>query len=416
MRFHISSPISNSELAAAVHQNQALSSEGVLERIFTLLFSGLVYPQIWEDPIVDMKALNINAEDHIVAIASGGCNIASYLIANPKKITAVDLNATHVALNRLKLTALKYLPDHESFYQFFGNAAHQCNIEAYDRIIAPHLDPMSRDYWESQDLLGRRRITRFSRGFYRYGLLGSFIGLAHILSRLHGADLSKILKAQTLEEQRQAYETILKPLLDRPLIKFLASHPASLYGLGIPPAQYRSLSADHPEGLIEALRVRLKRLCCDFDFKDNYFAWQAFQRSYGSQPKAPLPPYLYEEHFNLIRLNTDKVDVLQTSMTSFLAREPANSKDCYILLDAQDWMTNSDLNALWSQITRTANRKARVIFRTAADERLLPNRVDEAILKNWRRNDHLSDHLHKLDRSAIYGAFHLYEYQENASV
>jgi S-adenosylmethionine-diacylglycerol 3-amino-3-carboxypropyl transferase len=103
-------------------------------------------------------------------------------------------------------------------------------------------------------------------------------------------------------------------------------------------------------------------------------------------------------------------------MTSFLAREPANSKDCYILLDAQDWMTNSDLNALWSQITRTANRKARVIFRTAADERLLPNRVDEAILKNWRRNDHLSDHLHKLDRSAIYGAFHLYEYQENASV
>lgn len=40
-------------LAAAVHRNDALSSEGMLESLFTLLFNGLVYPQIWEDPVVD---------------------------------------------------------------------------------------------------------------------------------------------------------------------------------------------------------------------------------------------------------------------------------------------------------------------------------------------------------------------------
>ena len=48
---------SHAQLAAAVHRNSALSSEGALERLFTFLFSGLVYPQIWEDPVVDMDAL-----------------------------------------------------------------------------------------------------------------------------------------------------------------------------------------------------------------------------------------------------------------------------------------------------------------------------------------------------------------------
>ena len=39
-------------LGAAVQgrANSALSKEGLLERLFTFLFRGLVYPQIWEDP------------------------------------------------------------------------------------------------------------------------------------------------------------------------------------------------------------------------------------------------------------------------------------------------------------------------------------------------------------------------------
>ena len=38
----------------AVYQNKALSREGGLERLFAMLFRGLVYPQIWEDPVCDM--------------------------------------------------------------------------------------------------------------------------------------------------------------------------------------------------------------------------------------------------------------------------------------------------------------------------------------------------------------------------
>ena len=47
----------NRQLGKAVYQNRALSKAGLSERLFALLFSGLVYPQIWEDPDIDMEAM-----------------------------------------------------------------------------------------------------------------------------------------------------------------------------------------------------------------------------------------------------------------------------------------------------------------------------------------------------------------------
>ena len=82
----------------AVHRNRMLSFEGVLERIFSLAFRGLVYPQIWEDPVVDMAAMEIKPHHHVVTIASGGCNVLSYLTASPARITAVASSSTSPAI------------------------------------------------------------------------------------------------------------------------------------------------------------------------------------------------------------------------------------------------------------------------------------------------------------------------------
>ena len=46
---------------------------------------------------------------------------------------------------------------------------------------------------------------------------------------------------------------------------------------------------------------------------------------------------------------------------------PRESFDRYVLLDAQDWMSDAELTELWGEITRTARPGARVIFRTAAE-------------------------------------------------
>ena len=115
----------------AVVNHEVTSKEGLLERAFAFAFRGLVYAQIWEDPVVDMEALAITPDCHVVTIASGGCNVLSYLTANPAKITAVDLNTAHVALNRLKQVAVQSLPNHAHFRRFFGEADSAANVAAY---------------------------------------------------------------------------------------------------------------------------------------------------------------------------------------------------------------------------------------------------------------------------------------------
>ena len=42
------------------------------------------------------------------------------------------------------------LPSWQAFYGFFGTADDPANVAAYHRLIAPHLDPQSRAYWESR--------------------------------------------------------------------------------------------------------------------------------------------------------------------------------------------------------------------------------------------------------------------------
>jgi S-adenosylmethionine-diacylglycerol 3-amino-3-carboxypropyl transferase len=406
--------VTSAGLKAAVHRSKPLSRAGVLERLFTLAFKSLVYPQIWEDPVVDMKALNIGPGHEVIAIASGGCNVLSYLAADPAGVTAVDLNGAHIALGRLKICAAQNLPDYDSFFRFFARANARANIAAYDRRLRAKLDPAARAYWDKRTTLGRRRIGLFARNFYRHGLLGHILGAGHTLARLHGLDPSIVLKARTLDEQRALYHARLAPIFKKPLVRWLMKQPASLYGLGIPPAQYRALAADSPQGISAVLSERLERLACGFDIAENYFAWQAFGRRYAPGPDPALPPYLQRQNFEAVRRRSTRVRYVQRSFTDILRESPALSFDRYALLDAQDWMNNGELTALWTEITRTARPGARVIFRTAAAERLLPGRVPESVLDAWRYEEELSRELEQQDRSSIYGAFHLYALKERA--
>ncbi|MDE2619986.1 MAG: DUF3419 family protein [Sphingomonadales bacterium] len=393
-------------ISAAVVRREAGMGERLLDKAFALAFKGLVYAQIWEDPVIDMAALEIAPDHRIVTIASGGCNALSYLVADPAEVTAVDLNTAHVALNKLKIAAVRSLPDYDHLRRFFVEADSKANLQAYREWLQPRLDDATRRYWEGRDLLGRRRIGGFSSGIYKRGLLGGFIGAAHLLARLHGLDPREILEAGSIEEQRRLFDERFAPLFDRRFIRWLTSQPASLFGLGIPPAQYDALAGD--ARMAQVLRQRLEKLACDFAFEDNYFAWQAFSRGYGRAPDAPVPPYLERQNYELVRERAGRLNVVHANMTDHLAACPDHSLDRYVLLDAQDWMDDGQLTALWAQITRTARPGARVLFRTAAEATLLPGRVPQDLLGRWTYSAEEARELVRQDRSSIYGGLHLY--------
>jgi len=402
-------------LGGAVHRAPALSRTGLLERAFTAAFSGLVYPQIWEDPVVDMEGLALGPDSRIATIASGGCNVLSYLTAGPARILAVDLNAHHVALTRLKLAGARHLPHYQAFVQFFGAADRAANRDLWTRHLRDRVDPATRAHWDGRDWLLRRRIGLFARGLYRHGLLGRFIGAGHLGARLMGVRLAPMLAMRDTAEQAAYFEAAIAPAFDRWPVRWITGRRASLFGLGIPPAQYEKLAAAGGGAMHDVLRARLRKLLCDFPISENYFAWQALARAYAPGDGGPLPPYLESRNFAAVRAAAERVTVENRSLTERLAEEPDASLDAYVLLDAQDWMTDAQLDALWSEITRTARPGARVLFRTADGPSLLPGRLDPALLGRWSYREAQSRTLTARDRSAIYGGVHLYVLEEARS-
>ena len=74
------------------------TKQGILQKLFAIWFDAFVYNQIWEDPRVDLEALEIDGNSRVLTISSGGCNALNYLVQTPESVTAVDLNRHHIFL------------------------------------------------------------------------------------------------------------------------------------------------------------------------------------------------------------------------------------------------------------------------------------------------------------------------------
>ncbi len=410
-RIPIMSDSTVARLKRAVHQNHRLSREGLLERLFTLWFQGLVYTQIWEDPRVDAEALRLDDTSRILTISSAGCNVLNYLVHEPERILAVDLNTAHMALTRLKIAALEQLPDHSHFFQFFGKGSGRENVKAYHEYIRPSLDCTTRAFWDERPWAGlrRSRIHAFERGFYEHGVLARFQGFARLMSRLvQGRSPEELLDADSRKEQQQFFEDCVAPFFDHPVVRRLARQPTTLYSFGIPLRQYESLSAAADDSIVDLYRDRLERLVCGFPLSDNYFAWQAFGRQYDIDNREALPSYLRAECYGQLRYHLDRIETRITSLSDALQAQPDNSFDSFVLLDAMDWMTPDAITSLWAELARVGEPGARIIFRTAGPRSVVEPALPSDLRDRFTYERDRSEALHAQDRSAIYGMFHLY--------
>ena len=74
-RLNIAKPYTKKLRPKTTYGNELKST--LKDRLIALMFRRLVYTQIWEDPVVDMQALKLNCNDHVIAVASSGCNALS---------------------------------------------------------------------------------------------------------------------------------------------------------------------------------------------------------------------------------------------------------------------------------------------------------------------------------------------------
>jgi S-adenosylmethionine-diacylglycerol 3-amino-3-carboxypropyl transferase len=393
-------------IADAVRNSRGEAEATVWDRLFAFWFRRLVYTQIWEDPVADLAALRLPLGSTIVTISSGGCNALSYLTAQPAQVYAVDLNEAHLSLLKLKLAGIRACPSYAEFWQFFGEAASPSNTGLYRERLRPMLDAEARAYWDKRNVIGRPRHAYFTDGFYRHGMLGRFIGLAHLLAKFAGIDLSALLNGKPDAPERIEALNRLDRLFHGSLARLITGTPALLFSLGIPPQQRALLGGGAP--LNEVLHQRLLRLINGHPNETNYFAWQALHRGYAGPGDRCLPPYLQACQFERMHNGAGLIVPVHANLRLFLESLPAREVDAVILLDSQDWMAPEEIRSLWNAIDRTGSDNVRVIFRTAGVESPLENAELASLRQIWRRDEERSAVGFAQDRSGIYGGFHCY--------
>jgi S-adenosylmethionine-diacylglycerol 3-amino-3-carboxypropyl transferase len=393
-------------IADAVRNSRGEAEATVWDRLFAFWFRRLVYTQIWEDPVADLAALRLPLGSTIVTISSGGCNALSYLTAQPAQVYAVDLNEAHLSLLKLKLAGIRACSSYAEFWQFFGEAASPSNTGLYRERLRPMLDAEARTYWDKRNVIGRPRHAYFTDGFYRHGMLGRFIGLAHLLAKFAGIDLAALLNGKPDAPARIEALNRLDRLFHGSLARLITGTPALLFSLGIPPQQRALLGGGAP--LNEVLHQRLLRLINGHPNETNYFAWQALHRGYAGPGDSCLPPYLQACQFERMRNGAGLIIPVHANLRLFLESLPAREVDAVILLDSQDWMAPEEIRSLWNAIDRTGSDNVRVIFRTAGVESPLENAELASLRQIWRRDEERSAVGFAQDRSGIYGGFHCY--------
>ena len=407
--------MSETTLHSAVQNERLSSKQGFLQKLFAVWFDAFVYNQIWEDPRVDLEALQLDEDSRVLTISSGGCNAFNYLLDKPRSVTAVDLNRHHIYLLNLKLAALKHLPAYEDFFDLLGRGRGRNCGTNYLRYIAPNLDRETRDFWESNTLGGGLlygdRISFFTNaGLYDHSRNGYFLRFFHRLAHLYGLRPEAVLAAASRTEQERIYEKHIGPFFDTAVMRMVGRLPVTMFGLGIPPQQYDELTSGLANGMtvVDIYRERVRRLACDFPIDENYFAWQAFGRKYDTENRRAIPEYLKEENYEKLKANADRLTTIVGSATDVIKNSKPGTFNRFVLLDAQDWMNARQMTELWSAIAEKAGAGSRIIFRTAGAASPIETNLPPDLRAKFSYDAELSKQLFKQDRASIYGGFHLY--------
>lgn len=387
----------------------------VNRRIFSTVHgNNLVYNTCWEDPRLDRVALELGPDDNVLVITSAGCNALDYALAEPNHVNAVDMNPRQNALLDLKLSAIRHL-EFEEFFKMFGDGRLPGVKQIYENKLRADLPTWSKAFWDKKiKWFDNRRKTFYYRG--TSGTIARMIGTyidKVIRVRPH---VDSLINADSVEEQKQIYETHLKQKFWSALMKFTMNRDTTMSMLGVPKAQRRQIETQYQGGLVKFIQDCLESVFVELPIKDNYF-WRVYIN--GSYSKDCCPEYLKQENFERLKGGlVDRVSTHTDSVQGFLEKYDGTISR-YILLDHMDWLSDQFfplLQSEWQAIVDRAAPGARLIWRSGG---LRTDFIDEVqVNRNGQiqnigpmlsYNQELARELHEMDRVHTYGSFYIAE-------
>eukprot|EP00210_Caulerpa_lentillifera_P002059 g1974.t1 len=326
-----------------------------------------LYTMSWEDPDADEAILDINEDDVVLTLTSGGCNSLNYLLEGAKEVYSVDCNPAQSALLEIKTAAIRSL-NYEQFWRMFGEGKLD-NIESiYEKHLAPFMCQNSIDFWN-------KKLYHFRRGLYYAGGMGKVCWIAQYLIYLSGSSehVKAICEAESLEEQRALWDELwiikfllkgnqmLINLLTRLSSVFLFNRITLWFGAGVPSKQYKLILKDGYSIPVYFARTIDGVARYSHIKKQNYFYYNCLNGKYLPDN---CPAYLKEPNF--WRLKTGLLDRLHVQNGKFNDELRTRQYSKVILMDHIDWMDDKTALEVIELLARQVMHNGRMIFRSAS--------------------------------------------------
>jgi S-adenosylmethionine-diacylglycerol 3-amino-3-carboxypropyl transferase len=268
----------------------------------------IYYSQCWEDPYVLLEGLDIQKEDKIISITSGGCNTLTLLLKDPKEVIALDVNPIQNYLLELKISAIRNFSYHDLLV-FFGIKESRDRLKLYNQL-APHLSSEAQEWWKTHASL-------IQNGIIHCGKLERYFGLFRkaILPFIHSKKtVASLFTKRTKEQQLEFYEKTWNTWRWRLLFRIFFSKKATSVAARNPKL-FEYLEKDN---VSEYYLNKTKDAMCS-DPWNNFILYYIFT---GNYDKDHMPLYLKEENILLIRERLDKIRIISEDVETFLKKTP----------------------------------------------------------------------------------------------
>lgn len=358
----------------------------------------LVFTHNWEDPESDHAALQIQPDDTVLAITSGGCNVLGFLLADPEVIYSVDINPTQSYLLELKIAAMQVL-EFDDFISFAGLRAHNNRRQLYN-LIRPSLSDSARAFWDGQSGLLFRgylmngKYERFIR------LAGRFITLMQGKGRVNG-----LFGVKSQIEQERYFDQVWNTRRFHYMFSVLFNK-RMLARRGLV-ADYFHFD-DGSKSFAESFYKRSRKAFRDIPIAGNYFVSLYLTGKYKNEDE--VPAYLKKENFEFIKSRLNRIKIITSDAQGWIDTMPSERIDCFALSNICELMSEKDTYRLFDAVCRTARHGARVIFRNL----MIPREVPDTLMYTIVKDEELSRQLYTNDRSFVYGKVAAYTIDKSA--
>ena len=384
---------------AIVHTRKGLASEvtkekrvGGNDRKKNLsqkgIFDDIIYAQCWEDPTLDREAFKICSKDVVFSITSGGCNVLAFLLDNPRKVIALDLNPSQNSLLELKMAAFR-IHDYKNLLEFLGVTPSSRRFDLY-KSLRPYLSCECRDYWDAQ-------TAKIESGIIH---CGRYEGYMHLLRKWFCRVMGKRLAAELFAtsskaERERLYQKKWNNLRWRFFTRVLLSR--TVMTRLFDKAFFAQLEDSFSFG--EHFRKIIRKAVVELPLRDNTFLAYILLGNYLDLQH--LPVYLREENFEIIRRRLDRIECVCSSCEDYFATLPSSSISRFNFTNIFEWMPAENFEKLMHETVRVAKDGAIVTYRNL----LVPRSRPASIAKWVEPQKELAAALYRRDLSFIYKAY-----------